>query len=188
MDISPCIRKAILIIINEFFKNAKNILEKIITKLEKEGFINILIFLYSISCIDLRRNILDLIKNLKIFENNKIKNQNDHDLSNYQIIFKYLNENLLNFQKEIHINDINKNVKFLLSEKILETINSEFKNLSKEENKKLNTQSCKDNNVNDIKDRETLKSGTIDSNINGIFIFYKIFRNFPNDKKFKFEQ
>lgn len=125
-DLSPCLKKGILIVLNECFKNPVKNIEKLFSKLEKEGFLNILIYLYSNSCIDVRRIIIDLIKSLTNIGANKSSNKNESYFN--QKILSYLNENLLNFELIENTNLINiPQINDLIIDKLMHRIENEYK-------------------------------------------------------------
>jgi len=182
LDISPCLKKGLLLIINEFLKTTRKNIEKILLKLEKEGFINILYYTYYHSCIDLKRNIIDLLKNICSIENFKSKNLKNNENFYLESILSFLRENLLNFQSDQNnITEINPIGQELISEKIIQQVEKEFENIKnkKKENiihienfeKELNKKSFDrdlKNSINEIKDvfKEPVEQISIQNEIN----------------------
>ena len=174
LDFSPCLKKGILMVMNECLKIRNKNIEKVLTNLEKEGFLNILICLYSSSCIDLRRIIIDLVKNLTNLEAIKDLNSNGNQANFSKKLLPFIKENLLNFQ--INNNNLNRNsnftqiVKELIAEKVLQKIENEFTNQinslvnNKEEKKNFNSNSQevhtkkKDISIKEIKDNFPLEN------------------------------
>lgn len=182
LDFSPCLKKGILMILNECFAIPNKNLDKVLIKLEKEGFLNILIHIYSSSCIDLRIKIIDLIKNLISIEakKNSNSNLNGTEALYYKKLFPFLKEKLLDFRLTNSKLDLNLNpiVKELISDKAAKKIENEFikqfnffseNNFNKEE-KNLNFCDAEKNLFGFDSKEKKIEQNNFDPHIQGIFI------------------
>ena len=137
IDISPCLQKGILMVLGEFFRNRNNNTEKLLLKLEKENFIDLILLIYSNSLIDVKSYTIRLIKNM--IKNDFLKNKEIYNKKILPFIKENLLKNPIDIIKVYNKTDIISNIEKLIKEK-----KSKFRDLNPENEKSKITENNKD--------------------------------------------